>query len=42
MPFGVKNTPAVFQRLMQQVLSGLQSESGVGFVSVYLLCSQSP
>ena len=36
MPFGVKNAPAVFQCLMQQVLSGLQSESGIGFVSVYL------
>ena len=29
MAFGVKNAPAVFQRLMQ-------SESGIGFVSVYL------
>ena len=27
---------AVFQRLMQQVLAGLQSESSVEFVSVYL------
>ena len=36
MPFGVKNAPAVFQCLMQQVLSGLQSESGIGFMPVYL------
>ena len=36
MPFGVTNTPTVFQRLMQQVLAGLQSECGTGFVSVYL------
>lgn len=36
MPFGVTNAPAVFQRLMQRVLSGLQSESAAEFVSVYL------
>lgn len=30
------NAPAVFQRLMQQVLSGLNSAEGPDFVSVYL------
>ena len=35
MPFGLTNAPAVFQRLMQQVLCGLNPE-GPGFVDVYI------
>ena len=36
MPFGLTNAPAVFQRLMQQVVSPLNPRSGADFVSVYL------
>ena len=36
MPFGLTNAPAVFQRLMQQVLMGLNPPNGPDFVTVYI------
>ena len=36
MPFGLTNAPAVFQRLMQQIVVPLNPSAGPDFVSVYL------
>ena len=36
MPFGLINAPGVFQRLKQQVLMGLNPETGPDHVAVYL------
>ena len=36
MPFGLTNAPAVFQRLMQQLVTGLNPAAGPDFVVVYI------
>ena len=36
MPFGLTNAPAVFQRLMHRVISGLNPDDGDDFVAAYL------
>ena len=36
MPFGLTNAPAVFQRLIQQVLAGLNPTLGPDFVAAYI------
>ena len=36
MPFGLTNAPAVFQRLMQHLVSGLNPAAGPDFVVVYI------
>ena len=36
MPFGLTKAPAVLQRLMEQVINGLNPLDGPNFVTVYI------
>ena len=35
-PFGLKNTPSIFQKFMQQVLLGVNLDDGSSFVTAYI------